>query len=837
VTGNVQATRTVRSRLTLTRGLIVLAAAVGLYLGWRLFWFLTDDAYILYRYVSNSMLGYGYTWNAPPFRPVEGYTSFLWVVILDVVWRVFGVEPPDAANTLGLGFAFGTLLLAVAMLYKLPLRPTLERVRVPLVLLALIGILSNRTFLAWSSSGLETALFNLLLTGWVYVALFVAPAAPWRMPAIVGLAVLTALTRPDGLLLVTASAVPVAQAWWRTGRAWRPGGAAWLTLVPLAGLAAHFVWRRLTYGEWLPNTFAAKYVSPWPESGWRYALSFIMEYALWFWLGLIVALIVWRARDGLRGLAQARQVAVLTRAPALTALAVLGALSAHAGYYTLIIGGDFFEYRVYSHLIVLIFVSTVWLLNALGAGARLAVAYLGLFVLAGLPIPWVHWWLSQPLTTREQTQPLRVQVAPVFPEPVRAYVGLFDTLQAWLIEHGVCIRHQTHKIFALDRTGLYPSRARGLLLAGDGRPVFVAGAVGVISWQYPTVNIIDWLGLNDYVIARHPTDPSRPRYMAHDRYPPVGYAACFEPNVKIVGDNKFVIAQRGTDVEAVIVACETRDWPVRPRAPTPAEEDSNTANLELAEVAPGVDAYLFTVWPADPSYVYFVPPDQAPVQTWPAVADAFSAHAGPGCLVLPPGGGQAYGLAFLPAAGRPALPEVQARFPWARIVQEGQGPPPFAYHLAYAAPAAAGDRLAPSEERPAAFANGMTLLGYDLAQAEAQPGAGFQLTLYYRVDQALSDPNFNLFVHLVGGPDPAAPALWAQDDGEPCRGLHPASLWQPGTLVLARASLALPADAPAGEYQLLTGLYNWQTGARLEAAGRDAVDLGVLRVVAAPGQP
>jgi arabinofuranosyltransferase len=52
--------------------LIVLVASVLLYLGWRMMWFLTDDAFIAFRYVSNRLLGHGYVWNPPPFRPVEG---------------------------------------------------------------------------------------------------------------------------------------------------------------------------------------------------------------------------------------------------------------------------------------------------------------------------------------------------------------------------------------------------------------------------------------------------------------------------------------------------------------------------------------------------------------------------------------------------------------------------------------------------------------------------------------------------------------------------------------------------------------------------------------------
>jgi arabinofuranosyltransferase len=123
-------------------------AAVALLVGWDVFWFECDDAYIAFRYVSASQLGWGYTWNPPPFRPVEGYTSFLWVVLLDAVWRVFGAEPPVAANRLALLFSAASLALVAAMLLRLRLSPGLARRRTALLGLVLLGMVSNRTFLA-----------------------------------------------------------------------------------------------------------------------------------------------------------------------------------------------------------------------------------------------------------------------------------------------------------------------------------------------------------------------------------------------------------------------------------------------------------------------------------------------------------------------------------------------------------------------------------------------------------------------------------------------------------------------------------------------------------------
>src|SRR5258708_31189902 len=90
---------------------------------------------------------------------------------MDVIWRVLGVEPPDSSNVISLIFAAGTLLLTAAMVMRLRLAPALERYRPAFLALVLFGALSNRTFLASTSSGVATAMFNFWLTAWLLVAL------------------------------------------------------------------------------------------------------------------------------------------------------------------------------------------------------------------------------------------------------------------------------------------------------------------------------------------------------------------------------------------------------------------------------------------------------------------------------------------------------------------------------------------------------------------------------------------------------------------------------------------------------------------------------------------
>ena len=150
----------------------------------------------------------------------------------------------------------------------------------------LLGTLTNRTFLAWTSSGLETAMFNFWFTAWVFAAFSLSPGSGRWLALLTATAVLMELSRPDGLLFLAATLFLGAIMIWQRLRAQRLRPGLLLALSPVLLTAAHQAWRLATYHAWLPNTYVAKYAGPWPESGIRYLLSFVIEYSLWFWLAL-----------------------------------------------------------------------------------------------------------------------------------------------------------------------------------------------------------------------------------------------------------------------------------------------------------------------------------------------------------------------------------------------------------------------------------------------------------------------------------------------------------------------------------------------------------------------
>jgi hypothetical protein len=133
---------------------------------------------------------------------------------------------------------------------------------------------------------------------------------------------------------------------------------------------------------------------------------------------------------------------------------------------------------------------------------------------------------------------------------------------------------------------------------------------------------------------------------------------------------------------------------------------------------------------------------------------------------------------------------------------------------------------APLQPLDAAFADGLHLTGATLP-ATAQPGANMPVTLFWRADAPpLAD--YSIFVQMLD----ATGANVAQWDGAPADAVSklPASNWPTGWQGTHDLSLALPATLPPGEYTVIAGLYDWQTGTRLPVTGGDSVEIGRVEI-------
>ena len=245
-------------------GLVLGLAAVGLGVHALLYPFITDDAYISFRYAHN--LAYHGELSFNLGDRVEGYTNFLWTVTLGLLLKL-GLRPDVTSRVLG--YACGVAVLV--MIYLLT-RVYRGGRRTGWDLLAPAMLAASANFAVWCSGGLETQAFTALGTGGVL--LYVAEHAGrvrWRASGFVF--ALAAMTRPEGVMLFGLTGLHhlgvlalgrnrVAPRWCKgrlvTRRRYRlPGEVGWVAgfLVPV-GL--FFLWRYNYYGFPFPNTYYIK---------------------------------------------------------------------------------------------------------------------------------------------------------------------------------------------------------------------------------------------------------------------------------------------------------------------------------------------------------------------------------------------------------------------------------------------------------------------------------------------------------------------------------------------------------------------------------------------------
>ncbi|MBN1992816.1 MAG: glycosyltransferase family 39 protein [Anaerolineae bacterium] len=108
------------------------------------------------------------------------------------------------------------------------------------------------------------------------------------------------------------------------------------------------------------------------------------------------------------------------------------------------------------------------------------------------------------------------------------------------------------------------------------------------------------------------------------------------------------------------------------------------------------------------------------------------------------------------------------------------------------------------------FGHLVRLIGYQLDTRRAYPGGRVPVTLYW---QALAPipASYQVFTHLESEAGPAA-----QADGGPVCWSYPTTLWQPGQIIADQHAIPLPPSISPGTYPLKVGLYQADTGARLD---------------------
>ena len=507
------------ARQSLDRGLrFALLGTLAVLIAHALYYrYLCDDAFISFRYAHNLATGHGLVFN-PGHERVEGYTNFLWVILL-AAFDAAGAKPEIVAPVLSVLLTIVLWGLVAAASWRL-IPDTGWR---PAILLPTAWLAVTRSVAVWSTSGLETRLFEVLVFAGVFRLVEDIAAAGEgrrRAPLAAVLLALAALTRPDGML-VGAAALAAAAGLLAAKRRLRLADLAAQALVFGAIVGGHVIFRHAYYGEWVPNTYYAKVGGrSWWGMGTAYAACFALEYAAWTWIPLLVA--------GGQGFVKDRRA----EAPLLFAAAVLPHL-----VYVVSIGGDHFEFRPLD-----LYFPFVFVVMARGAAVlagrvlpRWSVALYAVAVTVGLvAIPWqshrqfpkeyAGGFPGQSATRGEGLRFLDPSRDGIYRWPgLRFLAAAHRDLLRSMTARLVGVRQEEHVLF-LELVVPEGRRLAALVTAGvlPADTYLAISAVGAIPY-YSNLRVLDRLGLTDAVVAK--SAPGEFRIMAHDKHATLEYAA------------------------------------------------------------------------------------------------------------------------------------------------------------------------------------------------------------------------------------------------------------------------------------------------------------------------
>ena len=317
--------------------------------------FIQDDAFISFRYARNLVEGNGLVWN--PGERVEGYTNFLWTVMIAGGMKL-GLDPVVFTQILGL-ICFALTLIFTHKLARLLVSPNWA-----LLTMLLLG--TNYSFSAYATGGLETQLQALIFTVTMYLLFGVMrEERKYSIMAIISLLLSAGLlTRLDSAILA-AVVIPIIVYQLlkeKSGMQVKVAKELLLVIPLVAIISIWFAWKLSYYGDILPNTYYAKAagVSE-PARGLWYVYSFMTEYWLAPFL-LLGTVAIWAKRNS--------QMSVL-----LTFVVLWLA-------YVIRVGGDFMEYRVLMPVLPCMMLIVVWSISWLGEARGVRVALISM-ILAG----------------------------------------------------------------------------------------------------------------------------------------------------------------------------------------------------------------------------------------------------------------------------------------------------------------------------------------------------------------------------------------------------------------------------------------------------------------------
>jgi hypothetical protein len=216
-----------------------------------------DDAGISFAYARNLARGYGLV-AQPGSAPVEGYSNFLWILLLAPFFSIGLFHPVVTPKVLSIVI----VTAAFVVIHKtITLFPNSNRF-LTFVILGLTAI--NSSFVIWTTSGLENSLYVLMLSLLMFLSIRSGLSSKMsnRTSMFLGLLVAgAAMTRPEGVIYFVAYPILLLSRNFGEKKIPRSPILAALvcyTMSFILSFGGFLLFRLAYFGDMFPNTYRMK---------------------------------------------------------------------------------------------------------------------------------------------------------------------------------------------------------------------------------------------------------------------------------------------------------------------------------------------------------------------------------------------------------------------------------------------------------------------------------------------------------------------------------------------------------------------------------------------------
>ncbi len=216
--------------------------------------FTVDDAFISFNYGVHLANGFGLVWNIGQ-PPVEGYTDFLWVLIIAVI-SLLKLDPVISTKIIGLLSVIGIIISFWFITNDMFNNKKNKYIAFSV---STIFLLINPLTAIHTVSGLETMLYTFLLLGIVYLAWNMILSHNSKLIWLFALsALLLSLLRPEGILVSLALIFLIIYVFYRKNKIIKLNPLIPILILYLMPIVIYMIFRVFYFQELLPLPFLIK---------------------------------------------------------------------------------------------------------------------------------------------------------------------------------------------------------------------------------------------------------------------------------------------------------------------------------------------------------------------------------------------------------------------------------------------------------------------------------------------------------------------------------------------------------------------------------------------------